>query len=166
MLPAMAATATPYLIDLQPLLSDDERLIWRSAGDFMRERVQPIIADCYERAVFPSELISEFARMGFLGATLEGYGCAGLKPVAYGLTMLEIEKVDSGIRSFCSVQTALVMWPIHAYGSDEQKDKWLPRMARGEAIGAFGLTEPSAGSDPSGMRTNAVQKEKGGDFIL
>jgi glutaryl-CoA dehydrogenase len=160
------STNTPYLIDLQPLLTEDERLTWRASADFMRERVQPLIAEHYERGTFPKELIPEFARMGFLGAPLEGYGCAGLNPVAYGLTMVELEKVDSGIRSFCSVQTALVMYPIYAYGTDEQKEQWLPRMARGEAIGCFGLTEPNSGSDPGSMGTNAVQREKGGDFVL
>jgi glutaryl-CoA dehydrogenase len=158
--------ATPYLIDIAPLLSEDERLIWHNTADFARERVQPLIADNYERATFPRELIPEFARMGLLGAPLEGYGCAGLNPVAYGLSMLELEKVDSGIRSFCSVQTALAMWPIYTYGSDEQKERWLPQMARGEAIGCFGLTEPNSGSDPGSMGTHAVQTEAGGDYIL
>ena len=159
-------TASPYLIDLAPLLSEDERLTWRAAADFMRERVRPSIVQHYERGTFPKELIPEFAEMGFLGAPLEGYGCAALNPVAYGLTMIELEKVDSGIRSFCSVQTALCMYPIYAYGSEEQKDAWLPRMARGEAIGCFGLTEPNSGSDPGSMGTHAVQREKGGDFVL
>jgi glutaryl-CoA dehydrogenase len=158
--------ATPYLIDIAPLLSEDERLIWHNTADFARERVQPLIAEHYERATFPRELIPEFARMGLLGAPLEGYGCAGLNPVAYGLSMLELEKVDSGVRSFCSVQTALAMWPIYSYGSDEQKEQWLPQMARGEAIGCFGLTEPNSGSDPGSMGTHAVQREAGGDYVL
>ncbi|MDB4987829.1 MAG: acyl-CoA dehydrogenase domain protein [Myxococcaceae bacterium] len=158
--------STPYLIDIEPLLTEDELLTWRATRDFATERVQPLIADCYERGAFPRQLIPEFARLGLLGAPLEGYGCAGLNPVAYGLTMLELEKVDSGIRSFCSVQTALAMWPIYSYGSEEQKNEWLPRMARGEAIGCFGLTEPGSGSDPASMRTNAVQHEPGGDYVL
>ncbi|MDB4977059.1 MAG: Glutaryl-CoA dehydrogenase [Myxococcaceae bacterium] len=157
---------TPYLIDIAPLLSEEERLTWQATADFATERVQPLIADHYERGAFPRELIPEFARMGLFGAPLTGYGCAGLGPVAYGLTLLELEKVDSGIRSFCSVQTALAMWPIFTYGSEEQKTAWLPRMARGEAIGCFGLTEPDSGSDPAGMRTHAVQREPGGDFVL
>jgi glutaryl-CoA dehydrogenase len=158
--------AKPYLIDINPLLSEEERLTWQAAADFGRNRLMPVIVEHYEKGTFPKHLIPEFARMGLLGAPLSGYGCAGLNPVAYGLTMIELEKVDSGLRSFCSVQTALVMWPIHAYGSDEQKDTWLPRMARGEAIGCFGLTEPNSGSDPGSMRTHARQQEKGGDFIL
>jgi glutaryl-CoA dehydrogenase len=157
---------TPYLIDIAPLLDEDERLTWQATREFATERIQPMIADCYERGVFPKQLIPEFARMGLLGAPLTGYGCAGLNPVAYGLTMIELEKVDSGIRSFCSVQTALAIWPIYTYGSDEQKDSWLPRMARGEAIGCFGLTEPNSGSDPGSMLTNAVQREAGGDYVL
>jgi glutaryl-CoA dehydrogenase len=161
-----APNPTPYLIDLNPLLSEEERLTWRAAADFMRERVEPVIVDHYERGAFPRHLIPEFARMGFLGAPLEGYGCAGLNPVAYGLTMIELEKVDSGLRSFASVQTALAMWPIYAYGSEEQKQRWLPAMARGEAIGCFGLTEPNSGSDPGGMSTHAKQQGPGGDFVL
>ena len=161
-----APNPTPYILDLNPLLTEEERLTWRSTADFMRERVEPIIVDHYERGEFPRHLIPEFARMGFLGAPLEGYGCAGLNPVAYGLTMVELEKVDSGLRSFASVQTALAMWPIYAYGSEEQKQRWLPAMARGEAIGCFGLTEPNSGSDPGAMSTHAKQQGAGGDFVL
>jgi glutaryl-CoA dehydrogenase len=158
--------ATPYLIDLAALLTEEERLTWRAAGEFMRERALPLIVDHYERGSFPKELIPEFARMGFLGASIEGYGCAGLGPVGYGLTLLELEKVDSGLRSFCSVQSSLVMWPIFAYGSEEHRREWLPRMARGEAIGCFGLTEPNSGSDPGSMSTHAKQQGAGGDFVL
>ena len=104
------------------------------------------------------------ARRRFLGAPLEGYGCAGQNPVAYGLTMIELERQDSGIRSFCSVQSALAMWPIYAYGTEEQKDKWLPGMARGELIGCFGLTEPDSGSDPGSMRTRARKVD--GGYVL
>lgn len=161
-----AAPAQAYLLDLESLLSDDERLTFQAASRFMAQQVQPIIAEHYENATFPMALIPELARMGFLGAPLTGYGCAGLNAVAYGLIMLALEKVDSGIRSFCSVQTALVMWPIHAYGSQEQKDTWLRGMARGEHIGCFGLTEPGSGSDPGGMRTHARQDGPSGDFIL
>jgi glutaryl-CoA dehydrogenase len=104
--------------------------------------------------------------MGFLGAPLEGYGCAGMNPVAYGLMLLELERQDSGIRSFCSVQTSLAMWPIHSYGNESQRERWLPGMAKGEIVGCFGLTEPNAGSDPASMRTHAKQDGKGGDFVL
>jgi glutaryl-CoA dehydrogenase len=162
----MTSGAVTYLIDLAGLLTEEERLTWRAAADFARARLEPVIVEHYERATFPKELIPEFARMGLFGAPLEGYGCAGLNPVAYGLTQLELEKVDSGLRSFSSVQTSLVMWPIHAYGSEEHKTEWLPRMARGEAIGCFGLTEPNSGSDPGSMCTHARQAEKGSDFVL
>ena len=162
----MAVEATPYLLSIDHLLDEDERLMWKSAHDFMKQRVAPSIEKHYESATFPTELIPEFAEMGFLGAPLQGYGCAGMNPVAYGLTMIELERQDSGIRSFCSVQTALVMYPIHTYGSDAQKDRWLPGMAKGELIGCFGLTEPNAGSDPGSMRTHAKQDGAGGDYIL
>ncbi len=161
----MASASQPYLLDITPELAEEERLVHASAADFCRSRLLPIIAEHYEAGTFPRDLIVEFARMGFLGAPLEGYGCAGLNPVAYGLTMLELEKVDSGLRSFCSVQTALVMWPIFAYGDETQKQRWLPAMARGEAIGCFGLTEPGSGSDPGSMRTNA-RREPNGDYVL
>jgi glutaryl-CoA dehydrogenase len=161
-----AADAVPYLIDLGPMLSEEERLVWRNIADFTRSRLLPGIAKHFENATFPRELIPEFARMGFLGAPLSGYGCAGLNPVAYGLSMLELEKVDSGLRSFCSVQTALAMWPVYSYGSEAQRARWLPPMARGEVIGCFGLTEPNSGSDPGSMRTHARQDGPGGDYIL
>jgi glutaryl-CoA dehydrogenase len=156
----------PYLLDFHSLLTEEERLVWKNARALMEARVQPLVEHAYERGVFPRELIGELARAGYLGAPLQGYGCAGLDPVAYGLTMLELERVDSGFRSFCSVQTALAMWPIHRYGSDEQRQRFLPAMARGELVGCFGLTEPDSGSDPSSMRTHAVQRERGGDFLL
>ena len=160
------ADATPYLLSIDHLLTEDERLTWSSARDFGDRRIAPVIEKHYENATFPTELIKEFAEMGFLGAPLSGYGCAEMNPVAYGLTMIELERQDSGIRSFCSVQTALVMWPIHTYGSEAQKERWLPGMAKGELIGCFGLTEPNAGSDPGSMRTHAKQDGPGGDFIL
>jgi len=159
-------TGVPYLLSIDHLLTDEERLIWSSSREFCERRVAPIIQDHYERAAFPRELIPEFAAMGFLGAPLQGYGCAGMNPVAYGLTMIELERQDSGIRSFCSVQSALAMWPIYAYGSEEQRQRWLPPMARGEVIGAFGLTEPNSGSDPGSMRTHAEQRVPGGDYVL
>ena len=159
-------TGTPYLLSIDHLLTEEERLVWKSAREFCERRVAPVIEKHYEHATFPRELIAEFAEMGFLGAPLTGYGCAGMGPVAYGLTMIELERQDSGIRSFCSVQSALAMYPIHAFGDEAQRERWLPGMARGEVIGAFGLTEPNSGSDPGSMRTHARQHEAGGDFVL
>ena len=159
-------SGVPYLLSIDHLLSDEERLVWSSAREFCERRVAPVIEQHYEKASFPRELIAEFAEMGFLGAPLTGYGCAGMGPVAYGLTMIELERQDSGIRSFCSVQSALAMYPIHAFGSEDQRERFLPGMARGQIIGAFGLTEPNSGSDPGSMRTHARQREAGGDYIL
>jgi glutaryl-CoA dehydrogenase len=162
----MANEGTPYILSIDHLLDEDERLTWKAARDFCERRIAPEIEKHYELGTFPRELIGEFAKMGFLGAPLEGYGCAGMNPVAYGLTMIELERQDSGIRSFCSVQTALAMWPIYTYGTEQQRERWLPKMANGELIGCFGLTEPNAGSDPGSMRTHAKQDGPGGDFIL
>ncbi len=159
-------SGVPYLLSIDHLLSDEERLVWSTAREFCERRVAPVIEQHYEKATFPRELIAEFAEMGFLGAPLTGYGCAGMSPVAYGLTMIELERQDSGIRSFCSVQSALAMYPIHAFGSEEQRERFLPGMARGHIIGAFGLTEPNSGSDPGSMRTHARQREAGGDYVL
>ena len=159
-------SGVPYLLSIDHLLSDEERLVWSAAREFCERRVAPVIEHHYEKATFPRELIAEFAEMGFLGAPLTGYGCAGMSPVAYGLTMIELERQDSGIRSFCSVQSALAMYPIHAFGSEAQRERFLPGMARGEIIGAFGLTEPNSGSDPGSMRTHARQREAGGDYVL
>jgi len=158
--------AQPYILDIDPLLSEEERLTWKATRDFCSDRIAPVIEEHYENATFPRDLIPAFAEMGFLGAPLEGYGCAGMGPVSYGLTMVELERIDSGIRSFCSVQSALCMYPIHAFGSDEQKDRFLPSMAAGKLIGCFGLTEPNSGSDPGSMRTHAKQDGPGGDYIL
>jgi glutaryl-CoA dehydrogenase len=152
-----------YLL-IDSLFSEQELLIRQTARQFVEDRVIPIIRDCYRDGRFPKELIPEFARLGFLGANLEGYGCAGLSNVEYGLIMQEIERGDSGLRSFVSVQGALVMYPIHTYGSAEQKDRWLPKMQSGEAIGCFGLTEPGFGSNPAGMQTRA--KQDGDHWIL
>lgn len=162
----MSRDATPYLLQLDELLDDDETAVWRAAREFCTRRIAPSIGQHYEAGTFPTELIREFGEMGFLGSTIEGYGCAGMNPVAYGLTMLELERQDSGIRSFCSVQSALVMYPIFAFGSDAQRERWLPGMAKGELIGCFGLTEPNAGSDPGSMRTHAKQTQAGGDYVL
>jgi glutaryl-CoA dehydrogenase len=159
-------SGTPYILSIDHLLTDEERLVWSAAREFCERRVAPVIEKHYEHATFPRELIAEFAEMGFLGAPLTGYGCAGMNPVAYGLTMIELERQDSGIRSFCSVQSALAMYPIHAFGTEEQRERFLPGMARGEIIGAFGLTEPNSGSDPGSMRTHARQQGPGGDYVL
>jgi glutaryl-CoA dehydrogenase len=148
-----------YEIDEE--LTQEERLVRDNVRRFVDERVEPIIARHFEAGTFPTELIPEFAKLGLLGANLEGYGCAGMGDVAYGLAMQELERGDSGLRSFCSVQSSLAMFPIWAYGSEEQKQRWLPGMARGELIGCFGLTEPDFGSNPAGMITKA-EKVPGG----
>jgi glutaryl-CoA dehydrogenase len=135
--------------------SEDELLVRQTARQFVDERVVPVMRDCFRDARFPSELIEEMARLGFLGANLEGYGCAGMSNVEYGLIMQELERGDSGIRSFVSVQGALVMYPILNFGSEEQKRRWLPALQSGKAVGCFGLTEPDFGSNPAGMRTTA-----------
>jgi len=142
---------------LDELLSDEERLVRDTFRRFVDEEVLPGIAKHFRAGTFPKELPKRLGQMGALGASLEGYGCPGLGANAYGLIMQELERCDSGVRSFASVQGSLVMYPIHAYGSDAQKERWLPRMAKGDAIGCFGLTEPDFGSNPSGMRTSAKQ---------
>ncbi len=152
-----------YLL-IDSLFSEQELLVRQTARQFVEDRVIPIIRDCYRDGRFPKELIPEIGQLGFLGANLEGYGCAGLSNVEYGLIMQEIERGDSGLRSFVSVQGALVMYPIFTYGSAEQKDRWLPKMQSGEAIGCFGLTEPGFGSNPAGMQTRA--KQDGDHWIL
>jgi glutaryl-CoA dehydrogenase len=145
-------------------LSPQERLVLAEARRFVDDRVIPLVRDCFRDARFPRELIPELASLGFLGANLEGYGCAGMSNVEYGLVMQEIERGDSGLRSFVSVQGALVMYPILQYGSEEQKSRWLPELQSGRAIGCFGLTEPDFGSNPAGMRTRAEQD--GDSWIL
>ena len=148
--------------NIESALSEEERAVRDSVRQFVDERVLPIIGQCYVDGRFPRELIPEMAELGVLGANLpEEYGCAGLNNVSYGLIMQELERGDSGIRSFASVQGALVMYPIYAFGSEEHKRHWLPRLARGEAIGCFGLTEPDYGSNPSGMITMANQQPDG-----
>lgn len=145
-----------YLL-IDSLLTEEEKLVRQTTRQWVEDRVIPIIRDCYSEGRFPSELIPEMGEMGFLGANLEGYGAAGMTNVEYGLIMQELERGDSGLRSFASVQGALVMYPILTYGSEEQKEKYLPRLARGELIGCFGLTEPGFGSNPGGMTTTAVR---------
>jgi glutaryl-CoA dehydrogenase len=149
-----------YLL-IDSLFSEQELLVRQTARRFVDERVVPVIRDCFREGRFPSELIREMAELGFLGANLEGYGCAGMSNVEYGLIMQELERGDSGIRSFVSVQGALVMYPILTYGSEEQKREWLPGLQAGEAIGCFGLTEPGFGSNPAGMLTRARQDGSG-----
>jgi len=150
-------------MQLEGLLTEDERHVRDAVGRFVDERVLPIIAACFEEERSPRELIPEMAAMGLFGPTFKDYGCAGLSNVAYGLIMQELERGDSGLRSFASVQSGLVMYPIHRYGSDEQKQRWLPALAQGQAIGCFGLTEPDGGSDPGTMKTRG--RRAGGDWV-
>jgi glutaryl-CoA dehydrogenase len=142
-------------LSIDSLFDEQELLVRQTARQFVEDRVLPEIRDCYRDARFPAELIPEMGRLGFFGANLEGYGCAGMSNVEYGLIMQELERGDSGLRSFVSVQGALVMYPILSYGSEEQKQQWLPRLQSGAALGCFGLTEPDFGSNPAGMRTRA-----------
>jgi glutaryl-CoA dehydrogenase len=151
-------------LDVDALLSDEERLIRDTVRGFVKDRVLPGIDGWFEKGLFPGEVASEIARLGLLGMHLEGYGCAGTNAVSYGLACRELEAGDSGFRSFISVQGSLCMFPIWQFGSEEQKREWLPRMARGEVIGCFGLTEPDFGSDPGGMRTTA--RRRGSDWVL
>jgi len=152
--------------NIDSVLSEDERAVRDSVRRFVDERVIPVIGNCYVEGRFPKELIPEMAELGVFGANLpEEYGCAGLNNVAYGLIMQELERGDSGVRSFASVQGALAMYPIYAFGSEEQRKQWLPRMAKGEVIGCFGLTEPDYGSNPSGMITMA-KEQKDGTWVL
>lgn len=150
------------LIDSQ--LNEDELLVRQSARQFVEGRVIPVIKECYNQGRFPAEVIPLMGELGFFGANLEGYGCAGMSNVEYGLIMQELERADSGLRSFVSVQGALVMYPIHAYGSESQKVAWLPKLQSGAAVGCFGLTEPGFGSNPGGMTTTA--KRDGGGWVL
>ena len=152
------------LMAIEPLLTDEERMIRDTVRRFVRERYQPRAAELFAEEKFPTDLIPAIAEMGLLGATLTGYGCAGMNSVAYGLSLQELEYGDSGLRSFVSVQGSLAMWPIWKYGSEEQKQKFLPKMAAAELIGCFGLTEPDSGSDPGSMTTRA--RRDGDDYVL
>ena len=152
------------LYDIRAELSEEEAMVQDSVARFVDEQVLPVIREAFENHEFPRELISGVAELGLLGSSIEGYDCAGLNAICYGLICQELERGDSGLRSFVSVQSSLVMFPIHAYGSEEQKERWLPAMARGEAIGCFGLTEPHGGSDPVNMKTHA--KRDGDDWVL
>jgi glutaryl-CoA dehydrogenase len=154
------------LYNIDAALTEDERAVRDAVRRFVDERVLPVIGQCYVEGRFPKELVPEMAELGFFGANLpEEYGCAGLNNVSYGLIMQELERGDSGVRSFASVQGALVMYPIFAFGSEAQKNEWLPKMAKGEVIGCFGLTEPDYGSNPAGMITRA-REQKDGSWIL
>jgi glutaryl-CoA dehydrogenase len=146
------------LLDFDSLLNDEELLARKTARQFVDEQVIPVIEKHNRDATFPMELVPQLGVLGFFGANLKGHGCAEMSNVAYGLVMQELERGDSGLRSFVSVQSALVMYPIHTYGSAEQKEKWLPRLQSGKALGCFGLTEPQFGSNPGGMLTRAVRR--------
>jgi glutaryl-CoA dehydrogenase len=154
----------PDLLRIDDELSDEERLVRDTVRKFAADRIMPHIADWFEAGTLPKDLVPELGQLGLLGMHLTGYGCAGMGPIAYGVTCREMEAADSGLRSLVSVQGSLAMYPIWRYGSEEQKNEWLPRMAAGQAIGCFGLTEPDHGSDPSSMKTRAVRD--GSDWVL
>jgi glutaryl-CoA dehydrogenase len=152
------------LYDTRSQLSEEEVMVQDTVGRFVDESVLPIIGECFENSRFPAEIVPQVAELGLLGSSLEGYDCAGLNAICYGLICQELERGDSGLRSFVSVQSSLVMYPIHSYGSEEQKQRWLPAMAAGTAIGCFGLTESHGGSDPSNMKTRA--KRDGDNWVI
>ncbi|HWP76863.1 MAG TPA: acyl-CoA dehydrogenase family protein [Methylomirabilota bacterium] len=149
---------------IDDLLTEEQRMMRDAVRDWVEAKFLPVVSQHHRDGTFPMELAKDLGEMGVFGATLKGYGCAGLDNVAYGLIMQELERGDSGLRSFASVQSGLVMYPIHSYGSDAQKDRWLPRLQSGEALGCFGLTEPDHGSDPGSMKTRAVKK--GNEYVL
>lgn len=154
---------TDFLL-LDELLRDEEKAARESVATFVDREFLPVVQEHYEKGTFPEELIPRLGELGVFGATLQGYGCAGVSPVAYGLMMMELERGDSGLRSMASVQGMLAMWPIYTFGTDAQKDRWLPRLRTGEAVGCFGLTEPDYGSNPGGMITRA--KKVDGGYLL
>jgi len=161
---AAPAPAGLDVLQIDDQLTTDERLVRDTVSTYAAERVMPHIADWFEAGILPKEIVPELGKLGLLGMHLTGYGCAGMGAVAYGVTCRELEAADSGLRSLVSVQGSLAMYPIWRYGSDEQKEEWLPRMASGDAIGCFGLTEPDHGSDPSTMKTTA--RKNGSDWVL
>tara|TARA_B110000014_G_scaffold261561_1_gene253531 strand:+ start:514 stop:1665 length:1152 start_codon:yes stop_codon:yes gene_type:complete len=152
------------LFDINSLLTEEEKAVQESVSRFVRDNVNPVIQECFENHEFPSDLIKPIADLGLFGTSIKGYGCPGMNAIIYGLICKELEKGDSGIRSFVSVQSSLVMYPIYAFGSEEQKETWLPRLASAETIGCFGLTESQGGSDPSNMKTHA--KRDGDDWVI
>src|SRR6185437_1744981 len=160
----MPASPGVDFLDADSLLNDEERLVRQTTREFVDNEVLPIIQKHNREGTFPVQLVPQMAALGLFGANLSGYGCAAMSNVAYGQVMQELERGDSGLRSFVSVQSALVMYPIHEFGSPEQKDKWLPRLQSGQAIGCFGLTEPQFGSNPAGMLTRAVRR--GDRYVL
>jgi glutaryl-CoA dehydrogenase len=164
----MVSSNTPLnpldLFDVRAELTDEERMVQDTVARFVDEQAIPVMREAFEQHRFPRELIPQVAELGLLGSSIDGYDCAGLNSICYGLICQELERGDSGLRSFVSVQSSLVMYPIYAFGSKEQKQRWLPAMAKGEAIGCFGLTEPQGGSDPSNMKTHA--SKDGDDWIL
>ncbi|MFZ1903799.1 MAG: acyl-CoA dehydrogenase family protein [Steroidobacteraceae bacterium] len=163
--PQRASALDPLdLYAVRAALSDEERIVQDSVARLVDAEVLPVIQRCFEEHRFPKELIPKLAELGLLGSSIHGYGCAGLNAISYGLICQELERGDSGIRSFVSVQSSLCMYPIFAFGSEEQRQKYLPGMARGELIGCFGLTEPHGGSDPANMKTHA--KKRGRDWVL
>jgi len=151
-------------LEFDTLLSDEERMVRATTREFIEDNLLPIIEQCNRDGRFPRELVKPMGELGFFGPTLKGYGCAGMNNVEYGLIMQELERGDSGLRSFASVQSGLVMYPIYAFGSDQQKDRWLPAMAKGDKLGCFGLTEPDSGSNPGSMRTRA--RREGSEYVL
>ena len=164
----MASNKTPLnpldLFDVRAELTEEERMVQDTVARYVDEQAIPVMREAFEQHRFPRELVPQIAELGLLGSSIDGYDCAGLNSICYGLICQELERGDSGLRSFVSVQSSLVMYPIHAFGSEEQKQRWLPAMAKGEAIGCFGLTEPQGGSDPGNMKTHA--KKDGDDWIL
>jgi glutaryl-CoA dehydrogenase len=157
-------TPIPDYLDIASLLSDEQRLVAKSVRDFVSKEVEPVIAKCYLKEEFPTQVIPKLGELGLLGSNLSGYGLPGMDGIAYGLVMKELERCDSGLRSFASVQGSLVMYPIHAFGSEEQKQEWLPKLGSAQAIGCFGLTESYGGSDPGSMLTKA--EDKGDHWLL
>jgi glutaryl-CoA dehydrogenase len=163
-MPAPRTSPFPDFFHINDLLTEEQRLVGQSVRDFVTKEINPIIGQCYLDERFPTDKISKIGELGILGGNLKGHGLAGMDQISYGLVMKELERCDSGLRSFASVQGALVMFPIYEYGSEEQKAQWLPKLGRGEAIGCFGLSESYGGSDPGAMKTTAVLK--GDKWIL